>query len=160
MHILIFMKENNESIGNQKAANYAVVCAAFNLRKASRAISSLYDDYMRQAGFRATQATLMMVLQQAGRISIARLSEILIMDRTTVARDLQPLVREGLVAITEGEDRRVRIIELTSSGHEALARVLPMWEQAQERIIDDFGEERYQSLLGELNMLVRVIRRD
>ena len=152
------MRENNKSIENQKAANYAVVCAAFNLRKASRAITSLYDDYMRPAGFRATQTTLMMVLQQVGRISILGLSEILIMDRTTVARDLRPLVREGLVMIVKGKDRRVRIVELTPVGHDALAHVLPIWEQAQKRIIADFGAERYQSLLGELNVLVKVIR--
>ncbi|MGW9528549.1 MarR family winged helix-turn-helix transcriptional regulator [Paenibacillus terrae] len=130
------------------------------MKKASRFITSLYDEYLRPIGLRSTQLSLLMALEQAGTVTITRLSQILLMDRTTLQRDLKPLERQGWVSITEGEDRRKRLIALTPEGRNLLKRALPLWEQAQIRIRDYMGDERYINLLGQLSDIVRLNRQD
>ncbi len=100
------------------------------------------------------------VVSLAGPETIGRLAERLVMDRTTLTRDLKPLEREGLVEIVQGEDRRTRTVTLTKRGREALARALPLWKKAQARIVEDLGEERLRSLLADLSHTVSVIRHE
>lgn len=131
-----------------------------NLRKASRFITSLYDEYLRPVGLRANQLSILMALEQAGSVTITSLSEILLMDRTTLPRDLKPLERQGWVSITEGEDRRKRFIALTPDGRDLLKRALPLWEQAQIRIQDYMGDDSYKGLLDRLTDVIKLHRRD
>ena len=116
--------------------------------------------YLRPVGLRATQLSILMALEQSGSVTITSLSEILLMDRTTLPRDLKPLERQGWVSITEGEDRRKRFIALTPEGRDLLKRTLPLWEQAQIRIRDYMGDDRYKGLLGQLTDVVKLNRRD
>jgi DNA-binding MarR family transcriptional regulator len=140
-------------------STYAAECACLKLRKASRFITSLYDEYLRPVGLRATQLSVLMALEQAGSVTITSLSEILLMDRTTLPRDLKPLERVGWVSITEGEDRRKRFIALTPDGRDLLNRALPLWEQAQIRVRDYMGDDSYKSLLVQLSDIVKLNRR-
>ncbi|SEC04605.1 transcriptional regulator, MarR family [Paenibacillus sp. GP183] len=139
--------------------DYAATCACFNLRKASRVITSLYDDYMRPAGLRSTQVMLLMALEKAGPVTVMRLSDFLLLDRTTLTRDLKLLERQGLVSITEGEDRRRRYIALTPEGRVMLSSALPLWEQAQTHVRMNMGDDRYEALLGNLSDVVKLNRK-
>lgn len=154
------MREHNSTSDFSGTTDYTTECACLNLRKASRFITSLYDEYLRPVGLRATQLSVLMALEQAGSVTITSLSEILLMDRTTLPRDLKPLERQGWVSITEGEDRRKRFIALTPEGRELLKRTLPLWEQAQIRIRDYMGDDPYKGLLGQLSDIVKLNRRD
>jgi len=154
------MREQNSTSDFSETTDYAAECASLNLRKASRFITSLYDEYLRPVGLRSTQLSLLMALEQAGSVTITSLSEILLMDRTTLPRDLKPLERQGWVSIKEGEDRRKRFIALTPDGRDLLKRALPLWEQAQIRIRDYMGDDRYKGLLGQLSDIVKLNRQD
>src|SRR4051812_38930012 len=103
------------SPGLSQQATMAAVqrCTCFNLRKAARAVTQLYDEVMRPTGLRATQFSLLSVVWIAGRISITALAEAAVMDRTTLKRNLELLERAGLVRIQPGEDARVREVSLT-----------------------------------------------
>src|SRR5918911_2099329 len=94
-------------------------CACFNTRKASRALTQLYDDVLRPSGLRITQFTLLMVLRGYGPMSINNLAEATVTDRTTLTRNLAILEEQGLVRSQSGSDARVRIVELTKAGDEA-----------------------------------------
>jgi len=76
-----------------------------------------------------------------------------------LARNLKPLVREGLVEISEGKDRRKRMLKLTSLGEETLVKALPLWEQAQAYVIDHIGADRQQAMLRDWADLVARVRR-
>src|SRR5688572_31775668 len=79
-------------------------CTCFNLRKAARAVTQLYDDILRPSGLRATQFSLLMLIRGAGRLQLTELAEAAVMDRTTLKRNLALLEREGLVRIEPGDD--------------------------------------------------------
>lgn len=131
-------------------------CVCFNVRKAARAVTSLYDAMLRETGLRATQVTLLMAVDAMDRPTISQLAEELVMDRTTLTRDLKPLEAQGFILVRPGADRRTRLVELTDVGGRKLDTILPLWEEAQARMITDgLGAERWNTLYAELHALVR-----
>src|SRR5690348_12005792 len=100
-------------------------CVCAQIRRVDRAIIQFYDEALAPSGLRITQFTLLATLSEAGPTNVNRLAELLDMDRTTLTRNLEPLTRQGFVRSEEGEDRRVRLVLLTTEGAAALARALP-----------------------------------
>ena len=126
-------------------------CVCFNLRKAARAVTQVYDDILRPTGLRVTQLSLLQVLQIAGKVSVSQLAELAVMDRTTLARNLDLLEGEGLVRIQPGqEDARVREVTLTEAAKKKLAAALPYWEKAQAQVTQRLGRGRSDQLLSDL----------
>ena len=130
-------------------------CACFNIRKAARAVTQLYDDMLRPTGLRTTQLTLLMLLRGHGPMSINRLADAAVTDRTTLTRNLAILEERELVRIRLGEDARVRVAELTEAGDEAVEAAFPLWQKAQALVTSRMGEEGLRRLLSELSAAVR-----
>jgi DNA-binding MarR family transcriptional regulator len=148
---------NNRNTSDDAAINFAASCACFNIRKTARAITNLYDTVLQPTNLRATHAILLMAIAMAGTPTISRLAEVMVMDRTTVARELKPLEDQGLVRITPGGDRRTRLVQLTDAGHAKRREVIPLWQQAQSKIIAaGLGHERWSRLYDDLQEVVRL----
>ena len=128
----------------------AVRCACFNLRKAARAVTQAYDAALEPSGLRATQFSLLVAVASLGAPTVGGLAEAMVMDRTTMTRNLRPLERARLIALTAGEDRRVRHVALTAEGRRRLDDALPMWRRAQLRLVEGLGPGRWDRLLGDL----------
>jgi len=67
-----------------------------------------------------------------------------VIDRTTLTHNLEVLVKQHLVRIEEGEDRRTRLVHLAQEGEQALSRAWPLWQEAQARIEYALGQERFE----------------
>ena len=106
-------------------------CVCVNLRRAARAVSQLYDAALAPSGIKITQFSLLRAVERGEPVAITDLADEMALDRTTLARNLAPLERDGLVALKAGADRRVTEVRLTASGRKAIARALPLWEKAQ-----------------------------
>jgi DNA-binding MarR family transcriptional regulator len=106
-------------------------CFASKLRNASRAVTQLYDDAIAESGIRSTQFTVLVALAQAPLIPMTKLAEVLSLDRTTLTRNLTPLVRDGLVEERPGPDKRVRAYALTAQGKNVLESAIAGWRKAQ-----------------------------
>jgi DNA-binding MarR family transcriptional regulator len=139
-------------------ATFAAVqrCTCFNLRKAARAVTQLYDEFMRPTGLRATQFSLLTVIRIVGKISITALAQEAVMDRTTLKRNLELLEREGLVRIQPGDDARVREVSLTAVARKKLDAALPYWTRAQTHVTRKLGQARSDQLLSNLSAAVGV----
>ena len=107
-------------------------CVCTAARRRSRELTRAFEKAMRGAGVRGTQFTLLAALVQTGPLPTTRLADFLGLERTTLTRNLRPLVRDGLVRIDEGEDRRVHNVAITSAGEEAARRAFPYWKKAQD----------------------------
>ncbi|HEY2396179.1 MAG TPA: MarR family transcriptional regulator [Rudaea sp.] len=121
-------------------------CVCVNLRRAARAVTALYDDALSASGIKITQFSLLRSVQRNEPVSVSALSEDLNLDRTTLARNLDPLQRDGLIALAAGSDRRVTEVRLTAKGRKAIARALPLWQQAQQAIGRRFAPGRLAQL--------------
>ena len=127
-------------------AEIATGCACFTLRRAARAVTQLYDRALAPAGLTANQFTLLVAVARTGEIPFSRLAGVLGMDRTTLTRNLGPLERDRLAATRPGPDRRVRLVGLTAKGRKALESAIPLWRQAQRRIVGGTGADRWTAI--------------
>ncbi len=133
-------------------------CTCANLRKAARVVTQAYDAALQPSGLKATQFTVLATLAAEGDVPLTRLAEALVMDRTTLTRNLKPLMRDGLVRIDHEDDRRVRKVVLTEPGRTALEAARPYWEGAQARVHRALGQERWSGLLADLTATTESVR--
>jgi DNA-binding MarR family transcriptional regulator len=128
-------------------------CTCGRLRRASRALTQLYDDLMSPSGLRVTQFSLLRTLQRTGTSTLSDLAEACLLDRTATSRNLDPLLDRGLVAIVPGRDARTRQASLTHAGERALRSATPHWKRAQEQVAARIGAGKLQSLVATLDQL-------
>src|SRR2546422_9699689 len=144
------MKEHLRQPSVAQLAEIAETCACLNIRKAARAVTQRNDEVMQPSGLRSTQFHLLVAIALVGEAPLTRVAEVLVMDRTTLTRNLKPLESRGLLTIGADTDRRRHVVRLTEQGLHALATALPYWRQAQEQVVTHLGEEQWQTLLTEL----------
>ena len=132
----------------------ASTCAGFNLRRASRAVTQHFDHALAPVGLRTTQFTLLGALAIAGPVSTNELAAGLVVDRTTLTRNLRLLRDAGLVESQPGRSGREVRFTLSDEGRDALARAIPVWREAQGSIVTAFGEARWPTMVAELDRLV------
>jgi DNA-binding MarR family transcriptional regulator len=131
-------------------------CACGRLRRATRALTQLYDDAMAPAGLRVTQFSLLRTLARDGALRISDMAARQLLDRTALSRNLDPLVELGFVEVLKGHDARTREAALTRDGAAALKRAEPYWGRAQKVVGERLGADKLEALiatLGELESL-------
>jgi DNA-binding MarR family transcriptional regulator len=129
-------------------------CYCSSLRQASRYLTSFYDQMLSGTGLRVTQFSILAKLQR-GSANVNQLAKAMVMDRTTLARNLQPLVRAELVAVRPSDtDRRERVVELTAAGRAKVEEILPAWRRAQARFDEQFGAAQGAQLLATMRAVV------
>ena len=121
-------------------------CACFAVRRAARVITQHYDRALRPSGLRATQFTLLTMLGVGGPLPLSRVADRLGMERTTLTRNLKPLIDAGLIGAEHGDDRRVRTIFITPKGHRAAVAALPDWRRAQRGVASQLTTGVFDSL--------------
>jgi DNA-binding MarR family transcriptional regulator len=137
----------------------ATDCTAASLRRAARALSSLYDAHLAETGLRGTQFSLLVAISLMGEPAVTMLAERLGLDRTTMTRNLAPLVRDGLLEDAAAGDRRVHSVKLTAKGRRTVERALPLWDAAQAEVSRALGERRRRELVEGLDALTTVAER-
>lgn len=134
-------------------ARQQVPCVGFNVRRATRLVTQFYDKVLAPSGLRSTQYSLLNVLFLTDELRMQDLALILAMDRTTLTRNLRPLIKRGWVKVSMGSDRRARLILLTSRGRDVMKKALPYWEQAQAHITERLGTSNWDRVMGELHKI-------
>jgi DNA-binding MarR family transcriptional regulator len=133
-----------------------VICVCATARMAARSLTRIYDRALEPAGVRTTQFSVLARLLEEGPLPLTHLAGRLAMDRTTLARDLRPLERRGLVAISVGADRRVRMAELTPAGRRLVDEVRPLWKQVQRDVRAQLGPDHVARLMDELRAAIAI----
>jgi DNA-binding MarR family transcriptional regulator len=124
-------------------------CHCLAVRQAARHVTQFYDRFMAPFGLRSTQFSILSMLRRAGPLSINALAAELVMDRTTLGRNIRPLQRGGLVTAVVGtRDRRSRQLQLTARGRARIAQARKGWIKAQADFEAAFGTNRAAVLRG------------
>jgi DNA-binding MarR family transcriptional regulator len=134
----------------------------FRARRVSRVITRMYDEALRPLGIHATQLTLLNAITMFGEdgATMARLADVLVMDQTTLSRNLRPLVQGDLVRVGGlAGDRRVRVAHLTATGAHTVSKALPLWEEAHERVVTALGRESAADLRDRFDEVARAATR-
>lgn len=133
-------------------------CTCFNLRKATRVVTQLYDEALKPTGLRSTQFSLLCMVQSKGPVGVADLANALVTDRTTLTRNLNPLMDRKLLKVIDGSDARRRPIVITSEGIETLNQAMPLWRKVQSKLVLKFGNDRWANMIEDLNATVNQIQ--
>jgi DNA-binding MarR family transcriptional regulator len=136
-----------------------LVCTCANLRRASRAVTQLYEQELRPTKLRITQLTILKALSTVPDARQGGLAYAMGLDPTTLTRTLSLLRRQGYIAIQRGRDRRERILSLTGKGKAKVEQLTPHWDRAQKRVREAMGKE-YDQLQGLLHQLTCVVGAD
>src|SRR5579863_8421682 len=122
-------------------------CTCLAVRQAARHVTQFYDRRLAAAGLRTTQFSILAKLKRQGPMTINALADQMVMDRTTLGRNILPLERDGLISIAPGRtDRRSKELRLTDAGLERLRAGYEGWKKAQEEFAAAFGDERAAGL--------------
>ena len=122
-------------------------CNCLALRQATRHVTQFYDQFISPLGLRATQYSILARLARRGAITINALAAELVMDRTTLGRNIRPLQRDGLIAVGPGKsDRRSKEVRLTRAGVERFQAAQKGWTKAQVEFERTFGTKRAKAL--------------
>ncbi len=119
------------------------LCNCLAIRQAARHVTQFYDQFLAPIGLRTTQFSILAKLKRLGPMPINVLARELVMDRTTLGRNILPLEREGLIAIMPGRsDRRSKELRLTDAGATRLKAAVKKWALAQGQFEATFGNRR------------------
>jgi len=128
------------------AVRHPPLCVCANLRRATRAITNLYDLALASSGLKITQFSLLRAVERSEPVAITALAEEMALDRTTLARNLNPLQRDKLVELKPGSDQRVTEVRLTRAGRDAIATALPLWKKTQADVARLLSEGRLDQM--------------
>ena len=122
-------------------------CNCFAVRSAARHVSQFYDQFLAPIGLRTTQFSILAKLKERGPLTINTLAKVMVMDRTTLGRNILPLERDGLIQIGPiASDRRAKELHLTNAGEKRLQAARKAWSQAQAQFETSFGTKRAAEL--------------
>jgi DNA-binding MarR family transcriptional regulator len=133
-------------------------CCATAMRKATRRLTQLYDDALERCGLRSTQFAILAEIdfKPGSPPTMAELARLLVLDRSALGHNLQPLLRDGLVVLKESAaDRRRRYVTLTPQGRAKLKVAVKLWTEAEERFRAVFGASRAAKLRATLLEIAR-----
>lgn len=119
------------------------LCHCTNLRRAARAATRLYDEYVRSSGLSIAQVALISVALENPERPSGELGRMLGLDKSTLGRNLRPLLQDQMISVARGtQDRRTRTIRVTEAGLRAFEKASELWGRAESEFVRMVGAER------------------
>lgn len=145
-------------LSDQECVSMAQTCAAFNLRRAARLVTQLFDQTLKPTGLKVTQFSLLVSAHMSENLVLHKLARVMGLDRTTLSRNLRVLEKRGLVVLVPGEDKREVRVRLTEKGNQVLEEAIPLWAEAQAQVVDTVGGDKWLDMINDLRGLTRELR--
>jgi DNA-binding MarR family transcriptional regulator len=142
---------------SQMARRVAKECTGMRVRQVSRLLTRIYDDCLRPLGIQESQLAVLVAAAMFGEdgATVCALASKLVIDRTTLTRNVVPLERAGYLRVARSpEDARARVILLTRAGERLIEAAYPLWEEAQKKICLTLGAARFEELRAQLSEVV------
>jgi DNA-binding MarR family transcriptional regulator len=121
-------------------------CSNAKLRQLTRRVSQHYDHEMGKIGLKATQYSLLSQVMHRGPIRPGNLAKAMVLDASTLTRNLKPLVASGWLMVGAGTDDRSHLVTITQAGRDKRAEAQRRWRAAQESLNELLGVEQVLAL--------------
>ena len=121
-------------------------CLALRVRLIGRAVTAVYDRAVEAHGLSIAQVNLLAALGKAGPCPPTKLGDVLQLERSTVSRNLNLLLKHGWVEAVSSDAKGVRDVALTPSGRRKIESVMPAWRKAQQQAAQLLGTEGVQAV--------------
>lgn len=135
-------------------------CVCRNLRMTTRITTQYFDQTFQTVGIPVAQFSLLADIAFRDNVTISELAEVLLMDQTTVTRNIEILRKKGYVILrTDGKDSRKKCISISEGGLEKLNEAIPLWNKVQSQIEQEIGAEKFEELLKSLAQIQNFINK-
>jgi DNA-binding MarR family transcriptional regulator len=131
-------------------------CNCLNIRRASQAITGVYDEFLAPSNLKIGQFSLLKYIYQSEPVSVSDLALTIRLDRTTLVRNLKPLEQSGFVEDISAQGTRNRQLKLTPKGVETYKQAEELWEKAQNFFEEYLGTDNtdiFITLLSKIEAL-------
>jgi DNA-binding MarR family transcriptional regulator len=116
-------------------------CYCAESRRLARVLTARYDAALAPAGLTAAQFETLSLLQAVGASTGRALAERLLLSKTTLSRNVRPLIDAGLISAQQsGEDARQTLYAITANGTRRLTKALPLWQAAHDGSLASLGD--------------------
>jgi len=132
-------------------------CMFAKLRHVSRYVTTVYTKELKNVGLTPVQSSMMTAIKLLENANINTLSDALNMDRTTINRNLKPLIRDEIVYMGEGEDKREKTVSLSNKGEDIYNRGYENWKIAQAKLQEKIGKDTWVKMSSVLDEVIQKI---
>ncbi|WP_429408383.1 MarR family winged helix-turn-helix transcriptional regulator [Paraburkholderia sp. MM5482-R1] len=128
----------------------------FAVNQAKRYVSRIYNRHLAQASVTVGQLEILMVLREHEFMTMIDLGEILVMERTTLARAIKPLISARLLLkARHAQYGRRCVLSLTEAGLDKVEQGEVHLRAAQLELEKLYGSAKAARLQAELLSLIR-----
>ncbi|MEZ4415776.1 MAG: MarR family winged helix-turn-helix transcriptional regulator [Gemmatimonadota bacterium] len=124
------MSNKDQQAGTDMARRVINTCLAGRVRQISRAVTARYDAELRECGITANQLTILAAVAMLEMTTQRDLLPYLLMEASTLSRNIKLMVENRWLATIPGEDRRSHFLVVSPAGYRVLAQVKEPWERA------------------------------
>jgi len=134
-----------QQITNNEMDSILGDCYLHRIRMLSRTITRVYDDALKPLDLKVTQMNLLGVVTKLGPISPGEMCQKLQMEKSTLCRNVERLIKYEWIKLVPGEDNRSHQLKITSKGKEIMKKASKLWKQAQAKTLKNPWQRRVQS---------------
>lgn len=130
------------------------LCINAKLRKLHRMLNSAYMAKLKPFGLGGSMLSILFIIGKKPGVNQRTIADMLVLDQSTMSRDLKKLVTKGWVSLQKGQDARNSELFMTEAGFELLEEVVPIWEELQNNvqgILGSFNVNQIDSLISAIN---------
>ena len=121
-------------------------CTHFKLRRLVRRVTQHYDLELAKSGLKTTQYSLLTHVARLQPVRPVDLAQAMMLDASTLTRNLRPLLAAGWLRLDAGADARSRLVTITAAGRAKRAEAQRHWKAAQQELNRRLGAERVGAL--------------
>jgi DNA-binding MarR family transcriptional regulator len=126
------------------APNTSLECSFLALAQASRRLKTYFDRHLSTAGITSTQFNILSELLKQPGIGMLELSELIALDRTSLVRALQPLIRRGYVLqFKKTNHSRKLALQLSAQGSAKCNEAAAFWARAEDLLGFNASDSRF-----------------
>ncbi len=121
-------------------------CINAKIRRLHRMLDAVYQSKIKPFGLRGSMLSILFIIGKNKGVNQKTIADLLVLDQSTMSRDLKKLVAKGWVAIHKGADPRHSELEITRKGYQLLEEVTPVWEQTHREVEALIGQFSIQQI--------------
>jgi DNA-binding MarR family transcriptional regulator len=146
----LYIHLNTEDAMNEAAQRVCETiardCLATRIRSLNRAITSVYDSHLRPYGLTTPQLNILVVIRRLGAVSPKRIGDLLVMEKSTVSRNLARMRARGWLLVGPGRTGERQRVSLTGAGETLLVEAAKGWSTAQAATVRFLGPQGVATL--------------
>lgn len=116
-------------------------CLAYTSRRTARAVTNVFNARMAPLELNVAQFGLLAAVARMPASTLSAIGEAMLLDQSTMARNLTVLERRGLVEAQGGRGRGGKQVSLTAEGQALYAEAVRVWKRTNQKLAADLGED-------------------